>query len=60
MNASVKTVALPTINDDKKNLYVKIVTSKGTVDISIGEKTFNKLNTILEGAASTNEPKPKG
>lgn len=57
MNASVKTQVLKTI-EGKELLYCTIVTSKGTVNISIGEKTFKKLQDALEGAAST-EQKPK-
>lgn len=52
MNANVKVTTIKTI-DDKENNYVTIVTSKGTVNVSIGEKNFKKLKEILEGAIST-------
>lgn len=58
MNASVKTQKVTTI-DNKDLLYVTIVTSKGTVNVSIGEKNYKKLQEILEGAASTEQPKAK-
>lgn len=54
MNASVKTQKFPKIEGNEQ-LYVTIVTSKGTVNINVGQKTYDKVNDILKDAATTTE-----